>query len=182
MALAEEREYTSEDYWGLPDGKRAELIDGQLYDMAPPYRIHQELVYQLGRSIGNYIDNHRGGCKVYPAPFAVNLHGDDRVWVEPDLSVICDKNKLSDRGCEGAPDWVIEITSPSTQQRDYGIKLYKYRISGVREYWIINPNQKTVNVYDFEHNENGSNQYSFDNEIPVGIYPGFYINIAALLQ
>ena len=81
----------------------------------------------------------KGECEVYAAPFAVFLNKDDHNYIEPDISVICDKNKLDDRGCNGSPDWVIEITSPSDPQRDYGIKLFKYRTAGVREYWIINP-------------------------------------------
>ena len=93
-------------------------IKDRCYYMAPPSRIHQELVFQIAKTIGNYIDSHEGNCKVYPAPFAVNLDASDTNWVEPDISVICDKNKLTDRGCSGSPDWIIEITSPSTQGHD----------------------------------------------------------------
>ena len=95
--------YTSEDYWNLPEGERAELIDGKFYDMAPPSRIHQRLVSKLTSIIDQYISDHHGPCQVYPAPFAVNLDADDKDWVEPDVSVICDPNKLTDRGCSGAP-------------------------------------------------------------------------------
>lgn len=181
MALAKEIVYTSEDYWNLPEGQRAELIDGQLYDMAPPYRIHQKLVSQFTQIIGQYISSNNGECEVYPAPFAVNLTGDDRTWVEPDISIICDKNKLSDRGCEGAPDWIIEIVSPDTKSHDYGLKLFKYRSAGVKEYWIVNPATNIVMTYIFDPNE-AANQYSFNENIPVGIYPGFSINIAELLK
>ena len=80
--------------------------------------------------------------------------------MEPDISVICDKNKLDEHGCNGAPDWVIEVISPSDPQRDYGVKLFKYRAAGVREYWIVNPMKNTVTVYDFE-NETGTNLYSW---------------------
>ena len=103
--------YTSEDYWNLPEGERAELIDGKFYDMAPPSRIHQELVSGLHYFIRKYISDHGGSCRVYPAPFAVNLDASDKDWVEPDLSVICDPNKLTDRGCSGAPDLIFEIVS-----------------------------------------------------------------------
>ena len=92
MPLPKERPYTSEDYWNLPEGERAELIDGQLYNMAPPSRLHQELSYQLSRIIGNYIADEQGDCKIYPASFAVNLDANDEDWVEPDISVICDKS------------------------------------------------------------------------------------------
>lgn len=182
MPLPKDRTYTSEDYWNLPEWQRAELIDGQLYDMAPPYRIHQELVSGFHYFIKDYIRRNAGDCKIYPAPFAVNLTGNDSTWVEPDISVICDKNKLSDRGCEGAPDWIIEIVSPSTQSVDYGIKLFKYRTAGVREYWIVNPVKGTVNVYDFSSEDTeATGQYSFDEEIPVSLYPGFSIKVSDLL-
>ena len=134
MALAQEKVYTIHDIYALPDGERAELIDGKIYNMTPPKRIHQKLVAQLTKLIGNYIEAKDGDCEVYPAPFAVFLNEDDKTYVEPDISVICDKNKLDDRGCFGAPDWIIEIVSPSTERMDYGIKLFKYRSAKVREY------------------------------------------------
>ncbi len=180
MALAHERTYTIDDIYALPDGQRAELIDGQMYLMAPPNRIHQKLVNRLSQTITNYIDFKHGNCEVYPAPFAVFLTEDDRNYVEPDISVICDKDKLNDKGCNGAPDWVIEIISPSTSRMDYGIKLFKYRTAGVREYWIVNPSMRTVNVYDFE-NDAGTTQYSFDDKISVCIYKDFNICISDLL-
>ncbi len=181
MPLPEDKLYTAEHYWNLPENQRAELIDGQLYDMAPPSYVHQRLIAQLSRLIGNYIEKSNGNCDVIPAPFAVNLTGNDKTWVEPDINVICDKNKLSDRGCEGAPDWIIEVVSPGTQRMDYGIKLFKYRTAGVREYWIVNPSTKTVNVYGFEK-ESITAQYSFDEEISVGIYPDLKIRVSALLR
>lgn len=94
MQVPQERIYTSEDYWNLPEGQRAELIDGKLYAMAPPNRIHQELLVELSTTIHNYIKKNDGSCKIYPAPFAVNLNADDKIWVEPDISVICDKDIL----------------------------------------------------------------------------------------
>ena len=153
MALAQERIHTIDDIYALPDGQRAELIDGRMYMMAPPNRIHQKLVNRLSQTITNYIDSRHGNCEVYPAPFAVFLHADDKTYVEPDISIICDSSKLDENGCNGAPDWVIEITSPSNPQNDYGIKLFKYRTAGVREYWIVNPQMKSVMVYDLENEE-----------------------------
>lgn len=180
MPLPKDNLYTSDDYWNLPDGQRSELIDGKLYDMAPPSRIHQRLISQLTVTISNYIRSQSGSCEVYPAPFAVNLTSNDQTWVEPDISVICDKQKLSDRGCEGAPDWIIEIVSPSSSRLDYFVKLFKYRSSGVREYWIVNPMKKTVQTYSFEGDEN-SVQYSFDDIIHVEIYNDLEIRINDLL-
>lgn len=180
MALAQERIYTTEDIYALPEGQRAELIDGQMYMMAPPTTKHQRLVAKLCHQILNHIDTKGGNCEVFPAPFAVFLNEDDRNYVEPDISVICDKDKLDDKGCNGAPDWIIEIISPSTSTMDYGIKLFKYRTAGVREYWIVNPSTNTVNVYDFEKDA-GTTQYSFHDKIPVCIYVDFHICISDLL-
>ncbi len=125
MAFQKERIYSIDDIYALPDGERAELIDGRLYMMAPPSRIHQKLVNRLSQKITNYIDSKQGHCEVYPAPFAVFLNKDDHNYVEPDLSVVCDMDKLDDRGCNGALDWIIEIASPSNQQMDYEIKLFE---------------------------------------------------------
>lgn len=180
MALLQETTYTIADIYALPDGQRAELIDGQIYMTAPPNTKHQILMSKLNQKIANYIDTKNGGCTVIPAPFAVFLNKDERNYVEPDISVICDANKLDDRGCYGAPDWIIEITTPSNQPMDYDIKLFKYRTAGVREYWIINPMMHTVNVYDFENGKN-TRQYGFDDEIIVSIYGDLGIRIADML-
>lgn len=181
MPLLQEDFYTIDDIYTLPDGKRAEIIDGEMYMMAPPSRIHQKLVQELSRVIGNYIFDHQGLCEVYPAPFAVFLNKDNKNYVEPDISVICDKNKLTDKGCNGAPDWVIEIVSPSSQSMDYLTKLFKYRSVGVREYWVVNPMKKTVLTYLFEK-KGDSNQYVFSDRINSQIYEDFTICISELLD
>ena len=175
--------YTVKDIYALPEGERAELIDGEMYMMTPPNRMHQKLVRQLVRKIADYIDANQGDCEVYPAPFAVFLNADNRTYVEPDLSVICDRDKLNDRGCCGAPDWVIEITSPSSQRMDCYVKLFKYRDAGVREYWVVNPARQVVQTYFFEEDEeDGFGEFSFEEDIPVRIYPGWSINIGQLLE
>ena len=181
MPLPRERIYTIDDIYALPDGQRAELIDGQIYDMAPPSYLHQKLVMELSATIRDYIKSHGGSCEVLPAPFAVFLNQDDHNYVEPDISVICDPNRINDRGCNGAPDFIIEIVSPSSQRMDYLTKLFKYRTAGVREYWIVNPMKETVQTYLFDDIED-FNQYSFDDEIPVGIYDDLKICIADLLK
>ena len=140
-------EYTIEDIYNLPEGQRAELIDGELYMMATPSRIHQRIVMELLFRIRDYIGKNNGDCEVYPSPFAVFLNADD---VEPDISVICDQDKLTDEGCKGAPDWIIEIVSPSSRSMDYNKKLFKYRTAGVREYWIVDPTKQQIIVYHFE--------------------------------
>lgn len=181
MALPQEKTYTIEDIYALPEGQRAELIDGKIYDMAPPNTTHQKISWKLHQTIGNYIDSKKGTCDIYAAPYAVFLNKDDMNYVEPDLSIICDKSKINEKGCFGAPDWIIEITSPSDPQRDYGVKLFKYRTAGVREYWIVNPQKKAITVFDFEK-EKRSNQYNWDDDIPVCIYEDLSINISKLLS
>ena len=146
QTLARSDFYTENDYYNLPENVRAELIDGQFYDMAAPSRIHQEILNTINNTIYNYIHSKKGDCRVYPAPFAVKLFNDRKTVVEPDISVICDPNKLTDQGCSGAPDWIIEIISPSTSSHDYVRKLNLYLDAGVREYWIVDPTQKHIVV------------------------------------
>lgn len=148
--LKKQTMYTISDIYALPDGERAELIDGQIYNMMPPGRLHQKISWKLHQAIANYIDSRNGLCEVYAAPFAVFLNDDDINYVEPDLSVICDLSKLDDKGCHGAPDWVIEIVSAGSRSRDYMTKLFKYRTAGVREYWIVDPDKQMIMVYGFE--------------------------------
>lgn len=177
-ALAQKKLYTIDDIYALPDGERAELIDGQIYMMAPPNRKHQTIARELFSTINSYIKSQGGSCESFFAPFAVFLNKDDTNYVEPDISVICDKSKLTDKGCSGAPDWIIEIVSPGSRKMDYFTKLFKYRSSNVMEYWIVDPERNLVTVYDFQ-NDNAEN-YTFADDIPAGIYPGFSINLSML--
>ncbi len=179
-AIAQEIFYTIDDIYALPEGKRAELIDGQIYDMAPPSRRHQTIARELFTSIDTYIKSNAGYCEPFFAPFAVFLNKDDLNYVEPDICVICDHNKLTDKGCSGAPDWIIEIVSPSSRTMDYYTKLFKYRTAGVREYWIVDHERNLVTVYDFQ-NKTAANYTLFD-DIPVSIYPGFCISLSAVNQ
>lgn len=167
--------YTIDDIYALPDKERAELIDGKIYYMAPPSRKHQDILFSLSRKIADYIDSKNGGRKIYLAPFAVFLNADNKTYVEPDISVICDSSKLNDKGCVGAPDWIIEIVSPSSRKMDCYKKLFKYHAAGVRNYWIVDPDKRIVTVYDFEHDN--MEEYSFGDDVPVGIYEGFFLNI-----
>ncbi|MCM1064947.1 MAG: Uma2 family endonuclease [Eubacterium sp.] len=168
--------YTTDDIYALPDGERAELIDGKIYYMAPPSTVHQRLVNFLVTEINLFIRQNNGECEVFPAPFAVFLNENDKTYVEPDISVVCDKDKITDKGCQGAPDWIIEIVSPGSRQMDYYTKLFQYRTAGVREYWVADPDKKTVTVYDFEHDL--MEEYAFGSEVPVGIYEGCSICVS----
>lgn len=176
-----EKLYTVEDYWSLPEGKRAELIDGKLYDMAPPGFLHQKLVSELHHVLKSHIKANGGECEVIPAPFAVNLNADDEKWVEPDLSVICDKSKLTEHGCEGAPDFIVEVVSPSSRKMDYVKKVSLYSEAGVREYWIVDPLKKHTTVYRFEEDV-APIIFPFGEDIAAGIYGNLEINIEQLLR
>ena len=171
-------EYTIKDIYNLPDGQRAELIDGQIYYMAPPSRRHQRIILSLSRQIADYIDAKNGTCEVDIAPFAVFLNEDAKTYVEPDISVICDSDKLTDQGCKGAPDWIIEIVSPGSRKMDYFTKLFKYRTAGVREYWIVDPIKNFVIVYNFDKSD--SVQYTFADTIKAGIYDDLYIDFSTI--
>ena len=171
-------EYTIEDIYALPEGQRAELIDGQMYMMAAPSRTHQRICLALLREIADYIDKKGGACEVDMAPFAVFLNADDKTYVEPDISVICDNNKLNDKGCNGAPDWIIEIVSPSSRSMDFYKKLLKYRTAGVREYWIVDYEKKQIMVYNFESDE--MTYYTFDDKVKAGIYENFEVDFSEI--
>lgn len=174
MPLAREKLYTTEDIYAMPDGTRAELINGHIYYMAPPTRIHQKIVSKLNQCIANYIDSMNGSYEVYPAPFAVFLNDDDMNYVEPDISVICDKGKLDNKGCHGAPDWIIEIVSQSSRRMDYSIKLFKYHAVGVREYWIVDPEKSRIIVHDLIHED--ITEYTFHDCVNAGIYENLIID------
>ena len=177
-ALAKEVICTIEDIYALPNGERAELIDGQIYYMSPPSRKHQKILSFLHLEIGSYIRDNNGSCEVYPAPFAVFLNQDDTTYVEPDISVICDTSKLNDRGCNGSPDWIIEIVSPSSRYMDYFTKLVKYRNTGVKEYWIVDPLKNQIITYYFENEI--IEQYTFSDKVKVAIYENFEIDFSKI--
>ena len=176
--LQQNKEYTIDDIYALPDGQRAELIDGQMYMMAPPTRMHQRITLELSTVINNYIKDKGGPCEVDIAPFAVFLNADDKNYVEPDISVICNPGKLTDKGCTGAPDWIIEIVSPGSRRTDYYTKLFKYRTAGVREYWIVDPEKNRIMVYSFESDDTA--EYTFSEAVKTGIYDELEIDFSLI--
>lgn len=179
MPLPREEHCTIDDIYNLPNGQRAELIDGQMHMMTPPNTKHQRISGWLFKKIANYIDSRNGDCEVFAAPFAVHLTEDDKVYVEPDISVICDKDKIDDRGCNGAPDFIIEIVSPSNAGHDYLTKLNLYKAAEVREYWIVNPSRQTILIYYFEKDV-WADSYSFSDKIKVNIYEDLYLDFSEL--
>lgn len=179
MPLLKNKLYTIDDVYALPEGERAELIDDQLYYMAPPSTKHQQIAGRLFNNISNYIFSKGGLCEAFIAPFAVFLNGDNKTYVEPDISVICDKDKLTDKGCNGAPDWIIEVVSPSSKRMDYYMKLSLYRAAGVREYWIVDPLRESVTVY-FMEEDAAPVFYPFTEKIGGNIFKDLNIEIGGL--
>lgn len=178
MSTAPKVNHTIDDIYALPDGERAELIDGQMYLMAPPNTRHQRMAGELFGVIREYIRKNKGQCEVFVAPFAVFLNANHKTYVEPDVCVICDRDKITEQGCDGAPDWIIEVVSPSSYHRDYFVKLFKYKAAGVREYWIVDPDKKRVMVYDFA-NESG-NEYTFSDWVHSVTLEGLEIDLAEI--
>ena len=165
-------EYTLEDYYALPDERRVELIDGVFYDMSAPAVIHQKILGELHILFRECMDKHEGKCEVYLSPCDVRLDRDNRTMVQPDLLVICEEYDIRAKNIDGAPDLTLEILSPSTRSKDMLLKLHKYANAGVREYWIVDPEQKTVLVYDLEHENYYPDKYSFEDRIPIMISGG----------
>ncbi len=170
---------TLTQYEALPEDKRVEVFEGTVYNMASPSQIHQALSMQLSNIIFNYIKNKKGQCSVFTAPFDVKLSDTPLTIVQPDIMVVCDKNKLDEKRCNGAPDFIIEITSPGNSSDDYIRKLYYYKKYGVREYWIVDSKRKIITVNFFENNI-VSVQYPFDSIIKVNIYDDLFIDFSEI--
>ena len=163
--------YTVEDYYLIPKERRVELIDGVIYDMASPTAIHQILSTELCNIIRSYISRQKGRCIVMAAPMDVQLDCDDKTMVQPDVMVVCDRDKITRKCIYGAPDLAVEILSDATKKKDMYVKLGKYMEAGVREYWLVDPKGKKVIVYDFEAEVTPS-IYGFSSKVPVGIFGG----------
>ena len=182
MALPQETLKTIADIDALPEGTKAELIDGRLFFDTAPTLTHQDIVGFLHGTIWSYIRVKGGKCKVFISPIDVQLNADDIYnLVQPDVAVVCDRDKLSDgKQCKGAPDWILEDVSPSTENRDYIRKLGKYNAAGVREYWIVDPNHDRVVVYNLEKAGAFEQPKTLKDKVPVNIYPGFEIDFSQL--
>jgi len=185
MSLPERKGvYTYEDYLNWPDEQRIELIDGQIYLLAPPSRIHQKISGEIYTQFSNYLKDK--DCEVYYAPFGVRLpsaneKSDKEITtvVEPDIVVVCDKSKLDDEGCKGAPDLIVEITSPSTARIDKVEKFNLYEKHGVKEYWIVEPEIKLVTVFLLQENGRYGRPevYTEEDKIKVSIFEDIVIDL-----
>lgn len=172
---------TLEKYEALPENRRIEVYENIVYDMASPSQIHQTISMELSNIIYNYIKNKKGPCQVFSAPFDVKLSDKPLTIVQPDIMIICNKNQLDGKRCNGAPDFIIEIVSPSNPADDYIRKLYYYKNHGVREYWIVDPHRKTITLNYFEDNII-SVPYPFDAIIKVNIYDDLFINFSEIAK
>ena len=176
--------YTYTDYLKWDDGEKWEIVDGVPYNMTPaPGTVHQGISGEIFRQISNYLIDKN--CKVYAAPFDVRFIEDEDSdtdivnVVQPDVSIICDYSKLDEKGCMGTPDMIIEIVSPSNASMDYITKFKLYERFGVKEYWIIDPTDKIVQVYELTGNNEYSKPrvYSDKDTARVGIFEGFEIDL-----
>jgi len=174
----EDKRFTYADYESWDDENRYELIDGIAYMMSAPTTAHQSILVELLKQLTVFLTGKT--CRVFVAPYDVCLNGlgdEDDTVVQPDILVVCDESKIDKKRCNGAPDMVIEILSPSTLKRDMFIKLKKYQNAGVREYWIADPDAKAVNVYILDNGRYTVSSYENDETIAVTVLDGCMITL-----
>lgn len=178
----EEQYYTYADYLEWDENIRVELVDGEAIMMAPALTNHQQISMELSFQIRKYLEGKT--CKVFTAPFGVRLFPkkdkSDNTVFEPDIVVICDPAKLDKRGCNGAPDLVIEIISPSSIRHDRIVKFRKYQLAGVKEYWIVDPDSKTLQVCILEKGRYIISMYDETEKVPVTVLKNCEIDLAAV--
>lgn len=164
-------EYTLEDYHNMPEDRRAELIDGVIYDMASPSPLHQMIAGMVYARILAFIEKNKGDCIPFIAPADVQLDCDDRTMVQPDVFILCKQDRLRRFGICGAPDFVLEIISGSTRKKDMTVKLTKYMEAGVKEYWVIDPEKRLLIVYIGEE-EGIPRLYPLQGDVGMNLYDG----------
>ena len=187
LALRKEKHYSYADYLTWPDDARYELIDGEAFLMAPaPLIEHQEVAGDVYHQLRNQLDGKP--CRPYIAPVDVRLPRADEAdaaidtVVQPDVLVVCDPAKIDRRGVRGAPDWLLEVLSPSTAAHDQIAKRRTYERAGVREYWLVHPGDRTLTVYVLENGQYGRPEiYELKDATPIGVLPGVSIAWDALV-
>ena len=188
LALRKEKHYSYADYLTWPDDARYELIDGEAFLMAPaPLIEQQEVAGDVYHQLRNQLDGKP--CRPYIAPVDVRLPRADEAdaaidtVVQPDVLVVCDPAKIDRRGVRGAPDWLLEVLSPSTAAHDQIAKRRTYERAGVREYWLVHPSDRTLTVYVLENGQYGRPDiYELKDETPIGVLPGVAIAWDALIE
>lgn len=182
-----EKRYTYDDYLTWNEDERWEILDGVPYMQAAPSRIHQEISMELATLFHTYLKGKT--CRVFAAPFCVRLDTPmDNEYiknvVEPDLTIVCDKSKLDEKGCKGTPDMIIEILSPSTIKNDRLIKFNKYEKFGVKEYWIVEPDQKIVSVFTLLSNGRYGrpDMYTDEDKIKPSIFLDLEIDLKSIFD
>ncbi len=162
--------------------ERWERIDGVIYDMTPsPSSEHQRIVGRLYLAIGAYLKGRT--CEAFVSPYDVYLDNNENgQYVQPDISVICDPTKIKHKGCYGAPDMVVEVLSPTTGKKDKTVKLRAYKAAGVLEYWIIDPGNQLVEVYDLQGEIPFPIVYGTDDKVVVRIFEDLQINLADIFE
>ncbi len=182
-----EQKYSYADYLTWDESERWEIFESVPHMQAAPSRIHQKISGEMHRQFANYL--HGKSCEVYPAPFCVRLDAEKEDYavrnvVEPDITIVCDKSKLDEKGCKGAPDMIIEIVSPSTGKIDKIIKFNKYEKAGVRVYWIVEPDQKLVSIFTLgpDGKYGRPDIYSDEDRIKVSIFTDLEIDLKAVFD
>ncbi|MDR1380863.1 MAG: Uma2 family endonuclease [Tannerella sp.] len=193
ITLDAKKRYTYADYLTWMDNQARELLDGFIRLMSPaPTLTHAKISGRLFLSFGKYIENNRGKCQVFTAPFDVRLPkkpgevADDKIYtvVQPDICIVCDESKLDERGCLGAPDMIVEILSLSSLRYDLNEKFNFYEASGVREYWVVMPKDKGVSVFLLQDNGQYARGivYEGETDIPVKTLPGLTLNTGTIFN
>ena len=168
--VTQEEQHTLEEYLALPNDRRVEMIDGVFYDLASALPVHQAILRELFYQFYQCMERHPE-CELFMAPMDVRLGTDGRTVVQPDLFVFCNRKEKNSNYLSGAPDFVLEILSPSNRNHDLFRKLNKYRFAGVREYWIVDPRDRKLILYDLEH-DTAPETRPFAGKIPIGISQG----------
>ncbi len=182
-----DHKYSYADYLTWDEQERWEILDGIPYMQAAPSRVHQEILVEILNQIANYLKGKP--CRVYPAPFCVRLDSEKNDYdiknvVEPDITIVCDSSKLDEKGCKGSPDMIVEILSPSTAKNDRFFKFNKYEKAGVKEYWVVEPDQKLVSVFLLQSSGlyGRPEMYTEQYKIKVSIFPDLEIDLKPVFE